>query len=166
MLKKDLLWSTFIDEEICKNFYECKQCDEDLCCCHSDSFDVDYDSLHDIIREDLNFRFVDGVSYEYMIVGVDYINYYGLKQNIRGYSDLFENVEEIVDMLLDGAMDIRIYKGKYNRVYIERCHHDGNELYLLCRLNSKGYDYLNKGYDFNRCKYIIKGTFKDFPFFK
>ena len=161
----DLLWSSMYIDNICENYMECDHCEEG---CLSYDGNIAYDLLDDIIMDDLNMKFDNKQGYEYFIMGIDYTNYYGMYQNMDGYSKLYDTVEDIIFNCLSqgGAYEgFRIYKGKYNHIIIERSHHDGNEYYLLCRLNKQGQDYCDNGYDFDFRKYSIKSVFKDFDFF-
>lgn len=166
MNKKNELWSSLYEDWICKDYLNCRHCDED---CMSYDGKVDYDFLDEIIMEDLNEKFAQN-DYDYFVVGVDYINYYGLPQNMNGYSGLYHDVKSLIfSCLCNGGCyeGFRIYKGKRNSVFIERSHHDGKEYYQLCRLNKMGEKYYYElGYDIDYRNHMIKGVLKDFDYFE
>ena len=165
----DLLWSSWIDEEICNNIYDnncVNQCSEDYDCPYRNGCDLDYDFINMRIDEEFHNKF-GNVNHKYFVVG-DSCNWYGgfpnLKPNMNGFSDLYDNLKELLDKLSKdvGQHDFRIYKGKYNTLWIELSHHDGSELYQVCRLNRQGQDYYDKYYNFDFRKHCVKGVFKDF----
>ena len=105
--------------------------------------------------------------YQYFVIG-ESCNWYGgfseLKPNMKArVSDLYDNLEDILSMLsVRGIHDFRIYKGKYNSLWIELSHHDGSELYQVCRLSKQGQKYYDLDYDFDWRYNSIKSVFKDF----
>jgi len=164
-----LIWSTEYDEQICENIYnDCEnRCSDDYTCPFKTNLnEIDYDYCNDCINEDLNLRFKEN-EYSYFVIG-DSCYWYGgfpnLKPNMNGFSDIYDSIEEILLKLSDsvGMHSFRIYKGKYNTLWIELSHHDGSELYQVCRLNKKGQDYYDNYYNFDFRKYCVKGVFKDF----
>ena len=161
MNKENLIWSSLYDEWLCEDYMDCRHCEEG---CISYDGNVAYDLVDDIIMTDLNEKFGEN-DHQYFAVGIDYINYYGLPQNMNGHTDLYDNVKSLIfDCLYDGGVyeGIRIYKGKRNSIIIERTHHDGREYYQLCRLNKQGREYYDNNYNINFTKYLIKGVFNDF----
>ncbi len=168
VIKMILLWSSMYEDNVCEN---CENCCDD-CNYYKSNGELDYDYLNDAIMEDLSEKFynhgVNSVNHEYFVCGFSYTNYYGMKQNMNGFTDVYESVEDIIfNCLHQGGIyeGFRIYKGKYNHIIIERVHHDGVEYYQLCRLNSQGQDFYDKGYDFDFRKHCVKGVFKDFEFY-
>lgn len=183
MLREDkylILWSSWIDEEICGNIYDedCNQCytyDEDLNddvkqCPYRKGCNLDYDFINMRISEEFNNKFGNN-EHRYFVVGYS-CDWYGgfpnMKPNMNGYSGLYDNIKEIISDMGEGVgiCDFRIYKGKYNTVWIEISHHDGSQLYQLCRLNKQGEKYYNLNYNFDYRKHMITSVFKDFNYFK
>lgn len=168
----DVLWSTYLDEEICENIYDdCNnQCSDDYDCPYRNGCEIAYDYVNDYINENLSEKFKEN-EYQYFVVG-DSCYWYGgfpnLKPNMNGFSDVYNSIEDILYKLSDnvGMHDFRIYKGKYNTLWIELSHHDGSEFYQVCRLNNQGQDYYDKGYTFDFRKYCVKGVLKDFKYFQ
>lgn len=165
MDKKNLLWSSLYDEWLnCDDYMNCKHCDEG---CISYDGDIAYDILDDVIMGDLVEKFENN-DYEYFVVGVDYVNYYGMFQNMNGHSNLYEDIKSLIfDCLATGDVHegFRIYKGKRNSLFIERVHHDGVEYYQVCRLSKSGERYYENNYNIDFSKYMLKGVLKDFNYF-
>lgn len=165
----DLLWSTFIDEQVCTNLYtDCtNNCGYDGECSFKSEnplYEYDFDVMNNIIKEDFNMRFGEN-DYMYFVKGdsclwcCDY-----LKPNMNGFSDIYSSVKDILNVLK--GEDYRIYKGKYNSVWIESCSHDGSMIFQLMRLNNQGLKYYDMNYDFDFTKHCVKGVLKDFDFYK
>lgn len=166
MDKKDLLWSSLYDEWVCEDYMNCKYCDED---CMSYGGNIAYDLLDEIIMSDFKEKF-ESNDYEYFVIGIDYVNYYGMLQNMNGYSDLYSDIYSLIfGCLAQGGVHegFRIYKGKRNTLFVERVHHDGVEYYQVCRLSKWGEKYYyENGYDIDFSKNMVKGVLKDFKYFK
>ena len=168
---KEILWSTWVDEECCENIYDdCNnKCSDDYDCPYRNGCEIDYDYTNEYINENLNEKFKEN-EYEYFVVG-DSCNWYGgfkeLEPNMNGFSKLYSSVKDILYALSDGIgmHDFRIYKGKFDTVWIELSHHDGSQLYQLCRLNKQGRKYYDKGYDFDYSKHKITSVLKDFSYY-
>lgn len=172
MLRNDMfecVWSTWIDEQICDNLSDndcVNKCSGDDCPYKNNLNNIDYDYINEVIDEDLHLRFKEN-EYQYFVVG-DSCNWYGgfsnLKPNMNGFSDVFDSIKDILEMLSKdvGMYEFRIYKGKYNSLWIELSHHDGLELYQVCRLNSQGQKYYDNDYNFDFRKSCVKGVFRDF----
>lgn len=180
MLRSDkLIWSTNIDEEICKNIYDedCNRCEcydnelndyvENVCPFrYNCDGDLDYDFMNEIIWEEFGNKFYTENDYQYFVIDDCYCKFDGKGIEIHRYSKILGNLKSVLDWLSDGVgmHDFMIFKGNYNRIYIRLSHHDGSELYQLVRLNKKGNEYYDKGYDFDYNKYCIKGVAKDFKY--
>ena len=68
--------------------------------------------------------------YQYFVKGHScnwYGGYSGNKPNMEGFSDVYNNINDIIKMLNDD--DYRIYKGKHNTLWIETSNHDGSRLF-------------------------------------
>lgn len=175
--KYNLLWSTWYDEEICENIYDdncTNECGYEGGCCYKNnsnclcSYEYDYDFMNDIIREDLQMKFGEN-NYQYFLVGDScfwYGGYEGNKPNMNvRVSILCDGIEELLDKVLSYCDDYRIYKGKYNSLWIEGSHHDGSEVYQVCRLSKYGQEMYDKDYQFNWRNHCVKSVLKDFDFF-
>lgn len=163
----DLLWSDNVYDNVCS---ECEHCsDEKYCAYYKDDGELNYDIIMDLIDEDLHEKFKEN-GYKYFVVG-DSCNWYGgfkeLEPNMNGFSMLYDSIDDILNMLSDGVgqYNLEILKGKYYSLYIRLSHHDGSELYQVCRLNSQGLKYYDRNYDFDFRKHMVKGVLKDFDFF-
>lgn len=169
----ELLWSTWIDEEICSNIFDdnCKNgCGYDGNCSYrDDNGNYDYNLMSIIINYDFKMRF-DKNDYQYFLIG-ESCSWYGgfseLKPKMEyRISPLYDSIDDILKEQLHYCDDIRIYKGKYNSLWIEGSHHDGSEVYQICRLNNQGQEMYDKGYNFNFKNHCVKSVFRDFDYFQ
>ena len=172
MLRNDkyqLLWSDWFDEQCCENIYDddChNNCGYDGGCSYRcGNGDYDYDFMWDCVKEDLHMRFGKN-DYQYFLLGDScfwYGGYEGNKPNMDiRVSPIYDSIEDLVYSQLGYCDNHRIYKGKYNSLWLEGSHHDGSELYRICRLSKQGQNYYDLDYDFDWYSNCIKSVFKDF----
>lgn len=158
-----LLWSSEYDKELCEKIYECEHCDVD---CYYGEYLSDgyYDRLNDFVDEHFNCLFLKN-DYKYFVIDSCYEEYDDKGNEIHRFSELFDDLIKLCQWVskdCGALMDMDIYKGKYNSMYIKLCHHDGTEWYQICRLNKLGRECYNKNYDIDYNKYAFKSVCKDF----
>ena len=111
--------------------------------------DDDYDTLWDIINEDLDLRFDN--SYEnkqYVVTGSLGLwdgRHYGY------FEDVFDSLREAINKCWEDTEDIKIYE-ENGHLYVCGYHHDGRNYFEIRELTQKGIDMLDDWYDGDICK--------------